>query len=273
MTGPLDERQSGARPVVLLAGPGPSSNIVFQYLAAAFSDGAVEVVVVMERPVARLTLARRRARRLGWGTVVGQVAFVTAALPWLRRSARERVRTILDASGLDASDIPVVRTVPSVNDPETAALLRDLDPAVVVVNGTRIISDATLSAVACPFINIHAGITPRYRGVHGGYWALVEGRPDLVGTTVHLVDTGIDTGGVLARAHFAPTPADSIATYPYHHLAGGLPLLVEQVERVLAGQTPGGDGAGNANGDAESRLRWHPTLWGYLWTRLRRRVK
>jgi len=255
--------------IVLLAGPGEATNIVYHYLAERFAD----VVVVMERPVSRITLARRRARRLGWATVAGQVAFITVVMPVLRRSSRRRVRDILTGSGLEVGDIPSVRPVVSVNDRATPLLLRELAPAVVVINGTRIIADSTLSAVSCPFINIHAGITPRYRGVHGGYWALAEGRPDLAGTTVHLVDTGIDTGGVLARAYFDATPADSIATYPYRHLADGLPLLAEQVGRVLSGEVLQGEPAGHAPHGDESRLRWHPTMWGYVWTRLRRRVR
>ena len=165
-------------------------------------------------------------------------------------------------------------------------MLRDLAPTVVVVLGTRIISPAVLAAVDCPFVNTHAGITPRYRGMHGGYWALTEGRPDLVGTTVHLVDAGIDTGAVLARTYFAPGPQDSIATYPYLHLASGLPALAEQVARLVAGggaeptsQAPvppssaTSDAPGLAPVPGESRLWWHPTLWGYLARRWRSGVR
>ena len=96
--------------------------------------------------------------------------------------------------------------------------------------------------------------------MHGGYWALADGHADQVGTTVHLVDPGIDTGGVLARATFGVTEEDTIATYPYLHLAAGLPLLADQIDRVLAGQkpTPLDEVAGG-----ESRLRLHPTLWEY----------
>jgi Formyl transferase len=254
--------------IVLLAGPGQPSHIVFHYLAARFAD----VVVVMEEPVPRVTLARRRARRLGWPAVIGQVAFVVVALPLLRRAGADRVGEILTGSGLDVSAVAAVHSVPSVNGPATAELLRQLEPTVVVVNGTRIIADSILTAVSCPFINIHAGITPRYRGVHGAYWALAEGRPDLVGTTVHLVDAGIDTGGVLARAYFAPGPTDTIATYPYRHLADGLPLLVEQIGHVVNGAELERAEPLPAD-DAGSQLRWHPTLWGYLWARLRRGVR
>ena len=169
---------------------------------------------------------------------------------------------------------------------ECIALLRDLAPAVVVVQGTRIISPAALAAVRCPFVNTHGGVTPRYRGVHGGYWALTEGRPDLVGTTVHLVDPGIDTGTVLARTHFTPGPQDSIATYFYLHLASGLPALAEQVARLVAGgraeptsQMPApptsatSESPGATPVQGNSRLWWHPTLWGYLARRWRAGVR
>jgi folate-dependent phosphoribosylglycinamide formyltransferase PurN len=254
--------------IVLLAGPGEPTAIVFHYLAARFDD----VVLVEEESVPRPTLAKRRARRLGWPTVVGQVAFVTVALPVLRWRSRRRAAALLARSDLRTDPVTPAHRVTSVNAPETIELLASLEPAVVVINGTRIIADAVLRSLTVPVLNIHAGITPRYRGVHGGYWALAEGRPDLAGTTVHLVDAGIDTGGVLDRAYFGPEPGDNFATYPYRHLADGLPLLAEQVGRVLGGGTlveagPGPDGA------EESQLRWHPTLWGYLWRRLRRGVR
>ncbi len=70
----------------------------------------------------------------------------------------------------------------------------------VLVVGTRIISRKVLVAVAAPFINYHDGITPKYRGIHGGYWASAQSDLANFGVTVHLVDPGIDTGEVLYQA-------------------------------------------------------------------------
>src|SRR5580698_2790709 len=134
-------------------------------------------------------------------------------------------------------------------------MLQQIDPEVVVVLGTRIIASAVLESVECPFVNLHAGITPRYRGLHGVYWALSEGRPDLAGTTVHVVDAGIDTGTVLGRAYVSAGPEDSIATYPYVGLVAGLPVLVDQVERLLA---EGRNGLGHP-GSTEPRAIRRPS--------------
>jgi folate-dependent phosphoribosylglycinamide formyltransferase PurN len=230
------------------------------------------VHAILERPPSRWHLARRRARRLGWPTVVGQALFVTVVMPGLGLVGRRRVRQIQQSQGLDVSPIDATPLdVRSVNDQATLHALHRLAPALVVVHGTRIISGAVLGGIDAPVLNLHAGITPRYRGVHGGYWALAEGRPELAGTTLHLVDEGIDTGGIVAQATFDVTRQDSIATYPTLHVACGLPLVVEAARAVLGGGAP--EVVPPLVGAEESQLRWHPTVWGYLATRIRNGVR
>jgi phosphoribosylglycinamide formyltransferase-1 len=252
--------------VVLLAGPGDNTEIVANFLAARVP----RLVVVMEDPASRLQMARRRARRMGRLAAAGQVLFVALVLPALRRRGTERREAILRAASVDSTPRVPEHRVPSVNDAHVVALLDSLRPAIVVVNGTRIIADRVLAPLDCPVINMHAGITPRYRGVHGGYWALAECHPEWVGTTVHLVDPGIDTGGILAQTTFAVTREDSFATYPYLHLVHGLPMLAIQVEKAMAGLTLAPILQPLAPGSA---LFSHPTLWGYFWSRWRRGVR
>ena len=251
--------------VVVLAPPCTATNIVTNALRAK----GIDATLVVERPVRGWRLAQRRAKHLGATTVAGQVLFRLAAVPMLERHAHCRIAEILAASSLDGEHVDPTVQIVSVNDPAAREVLTALDPTIVVVVGTRIIAPATLACVQVPFVNLHAGITPRYRGVHGGYWALAEGRPDLVGSTVHLVDAGIDTGTVLRQATFEVTDRDSFATYPLLHLAAGVPQLVEVVEEVLAGKPLLGHPP-LACGD--SRLWHHPTLWGYLSTRRRQHI-
>ena len=251
---------------MLLAGPGDATDIVANFLDAKVSD----LVVVVEDPPSRLHMARRRARRVGWLSVVGQVLFVAALQPVLRRQSARRRAAIRHATSVDAAHRAPSYRVPSVNGEEARELLASLRPTVVVVQGTRIIAARVLESLGCPVINMHAGITPRYRGVHGGYWALAEQHAEWVGTTVHLVDPGIDTGGILAQATFDVTGEDSIATYPDLHLVHGLPLLGAEVEKVLAGQRLEPKTTSLAPG---SGLYYHPTLWGYLLRRWRHGVR
>lgn len=251
--------------IVLLAGEDPSSNMVYHALVREFGG----VSVILEERGSRQELFRRRVKKLGIATALGQVLFVLLARPALRRSGARRIDAIKQDFGLDDSPIDgsVIR-VPSVNSPEARQSLQRLDPRVVVVNGTRIISPETLASTTAPFINMHAGITPLYRGVHGGYWALAEGRPDLAGTTVHLIDRGIDTGAVIAQATFSVIREDSFATYPYLHTAVGVPLLLDAIRQALGGQLA----ARKNPKKLPSALRTHPTLWGYLLRRITKGV-
>jgi methionyl-tRNA formyltransferase len=87
--------------------------------------------------------------------------------------------------------------------------------------------------------------------------------------TVHLVDAGIDTGGILAQATFRPGPDDSYATYPLLHLAHGLPLLIDAVAAALDGRLA----RRPSIADGPSRFRSHPTAWGHVWRRVARGVR
>jgi folate-dependent phosphoribosylglycinamide formyltransferase PurN len=253
--------------IALLGVSDPSTRIVYRALSDHFTD----VIVILEQRVPRRQLLLRRAQRLGVGRALGQALFVTGAVPVLRILSSSRVEEIKRRAGLDDRPLsaPIVR-VTSVNSDEARRTLKAVNPVVTVVNGTRIIDADTLSAVGSPLINVHAGITPSYRGVHGGYWALREGRPDLVGTTIHLIDEGIDTGEIVQQVFFDVTTRDSFATYPYLHLAAGIPALIEAVQKALEGtlitEVP-------ANDLPPSKLHYHPTLWEYLNGRVRQGVK
>jgi methionyl-tRNA formyltransferase len=266
VTAPLNP--SPAARVVLLGVPDRATAILANALRQQFG----EVTVLLEQPVSRGELIRRRLRRLGAARVLGQVVFLTLVAPLLRRAASARLRAISIEHGFD-DRLPAQTPTPfaSLNSAEARAALGGLEPDVVVINGTRILDGQTLGSVAAPFINLHAGITPQYRGVHGGYWALVDGRPDLAGATVHLVDTGIDTGPVLAQRLINVTPADSYATYPLLQLAAGLPDLVDAVATALRHEPL--QPVAMRDLHAPSRLRSHPTAREYLVNRLIKKVR
>ena len=249
--------------VVLLAGNGDSTWIVHNALRERFP---ISAVILEEEPPA-VEVLRRRARKLGWPTVAGQVAFILFAR-LTERFSKPRQGEILREHGLSRLRSSVAVThVNSANSAEVIEMLRALAPRVVVINGTRILSEEVLSCIDAPFINVHAGITPMYRGVHGCYWALASRDPAHAGVTVHLVDSGVDTGGVIAQAVVRPAADDSYHTYPFLQLAAGIPLLEEAIRAALAGQLRTIEVGG------ESRLYYHPTIWRYAANRVRLGVR
>ena len=49
-------------------------------------------------------------------------------------------------------------------------------------------------------INIHAGVSPYYRGTDCNFWSLFDDNPHLAGSTIHLLSRGLDNGPILYHA-------------------------------------------------------------------------
>ncbi len=242
--------------VVLLTGDHDIGRAAARGLSARFPS----LTVIVEHSVSRWSLLRRRIKRLGILHVIGQLGFMLFQRVQ-QQVVHARIAEIQSASGLTArwpADRALIR-VPSVNSPECIAHLNRLAPRVILVVGTRIISQKVLGTFDSPFVNYHAGITPKYRGAHGGYWAKVEHDDANFGVTVHLIDAGIDTGAVLYQARISPSANDNYSTYPYLQIAAALPLLERAARDAIAGPL-----APQAV-RLPSRRYSHPTLWGYLW--------
>ena len=250
--------------LAMLGGEGESTNIVANELRRRFGN----FPLILERRMPGLELARRRARRLGYWKVAGQVLFVVIAAHWLRLRSKSRIQEIQRLFGLDPTPVSSgVIPVSSVNSEECIRLLQACNPELVVVNGTRILSRRVLASTGARFLNMHAGIAPAFRGCHGAYWARATGRPELAGTTIHWVDEGIDTGGVVKQALIQFGVRDNFATYPYLQMAVGLPLLSQTVAEFFEGNVT--TSAVSGHEAAGSHLYHHPTLWSYAIGRLR----
>lgn len=238
-----------------------------QAIVNALADRFGEVTVIEETPESKKALLMRRARRQGWISVLGQLG--TMILIRLgKRFFAGRAERIAKESGLETKPRAgqAVISVPSANSPEFLAAIDRLKPAVILLAGCRLLSRHTLAAVSCPVLNYHAGITPKYRGMNGGYWALATGDAGNFGATVHLVDAGVDTGGVLYQARGRPGGGDNIALYALRLAAMSREICTKGVEDALEGRLA------PKNPDLPSKQWYHPTVWFYLRTGLTKGV-
>ena len=252
--------------IVLLAGKGQSTNIVFNSINKKFG---VYLAILEEKENTKIFL-KRRIKKLGFFTVIGQMFFqIFIAIP-LGLLSRKRQSEIINEKILDITDIPSekITNVTSVNSKATIKLLLDINPDIIVVNGTRIISKKVLSVINCKFINIHAGITPKYRGVHGTYWALVNNDVENSGVTVHFVDEGIDTGNIIDQITVLPTKQDNFSTYPLLQLSEGIKMLNKALENFYEKKLFAKDAK-----EMQSAIWYHPTLWKYIYYRIVRGIK
>lgn len=251
--------------VIVIIRPNLSSAILVNYLRSDISD----LVVVEERKPAIKRSLRMRILKMGLIKSIGQVLFV-AMYRMLRWASKKRLNEIMQKNNLskECYEDLVVQKVDSVNGPSFHAWLREQCPQVVIINGTRILSERTINLIKCPILNVHSGITPSYRGVHGGYWALYNNDPKNFGVTVHSVDKGVDTGSILSQRYITISKFDNVSTYPLLQHAAAMPCLKEIIKNILDGEK-----LYPISNAMESKQWFHPTAWTYLYSRFMHGIK
>ena len=239
-----------------MASDGESSRWVYNAIAKDFAITAA----IIEQPIAKKQLFKGRLKRIGFLKVTGQVLFSVLLVPFLKRKATARKAVLVQQYQLDDTDFNTATTtrIASVNDAVCQQLLQQLQPDIVIVNGTRIISKKILQSTNAIFINMHVGITPWYRGSHGGYWALYNNDVENFGITIHLVDTGVDTGAILNRVFATPTKADNFTTYPVLQVAEGIIVLPQVVQDLLTYNYKA------TNHSEKGKMYYQPTVWEYF---------
>lgn len=222
-TGPPEPRSR----VVVLMGPSAGSRYVFSRLAPE-----VDLVAVVQQERPRREVLRaifRRGKKLRRGYWFDRLLLGAYTKLHLKRSALAcpEYREVQGAATF-AADCPVHR-VESINDPSVIDLLKQTQPELVVVLGTSILKEPVLVAAPC-FVNLHVGITPMYRGAHGQLWAVLNRDFENIGTTLHFIDKGIDTGAILKQGRFPFEPAtDNLLTLLAKSSVTGATLLLDWI--------------------------------------------
>jgi len=222
--------------------------------------------VIIDPGEKRSKILRKRIKRIGLFSFLGQLLFRFLMVPILHRTSKHRKAELIKSytTNRTLEILPPFKNVANINSVEGNQTLKSLKPEAVVVVTRRIISKRTLNRIGVPFINIHDGIVPKYRGLFGAYWAMKNRDLENCGATVHLIDENLDTGPIIAQTNITDslTDDDNFVTYPIHQFASALPLLnralLDLSERKLTTHT---------NQMEVGEVRFIPTIWSYLHNR------
>jgi folate-dependent phosphoribosylglycinamide formyltransferase PurN len=242
--------------IILLASDCESSRWVYHALKEVVTIEAV----ILEQPVSKKELAKNRIKKIGIFPVMGQVLFSALIVPFLKIISKKRKAYLVSKYGLNSSPITGNKTynVGSVNEEGCLEAIHLLQPDIIVVNGTRIISKKVLQSTQAIFVNMHVGITPHYRGSHGGYWALRNKDVANFGTTIHLIDAGVDTGAVIKQVFIKPDKSDNFAIYPVLQAGAGIIALKEVLAAMVTGNYE------TMKHSEKGNMYFQPTLWQYV---------
>ena len=249
----------GKEKVVILGGKGESTKIIYHSIKNNFD---VEKVII-EDEQSKIKFLKYRINKLGIFTVLGQLIFNVLIINLLKIFFNTRIEDLQKKFNFNKKEIPKnkIIMVSSVNADYTRNLIKNVESKIIIVSGTRIIGKKTLNASACKFINIHAGITPKYRGVHGAYWALVNKDESHCGVTLHYVDKGVDTGVIIEQSLIKITNKDCFITYPIIQLNSGIHLLKKSLNKIINDKQINT----RISNNLPSSQFYHPTVSTYLY--------
>lgn len=171
---------------------------------------------------------RNRIPRLGLIKVADQALLVLYRLLVESRRDKKAAREFfsskpsqyIERKGIDILEVLDINSDPVIN------FIRTKAPQLVVVSGAPLLRECILEAADGRIINLHPGYAPQYRGRYGSFWPIYNKEPELVGTTIHFVDNGVDTGRILLQEKVKLNPDDTLRTLTYRQHKLGTELLV-----------------------------------------------
>ena len=120
-------------------------------------------------------------------------------------------------------------------DPELHERLRDLAPdAVAVVAYGKLLPPSLLEIPRLGFVNLHFSLLPAYRGAAPVQRALMDG-VETTGATIMVLTEGMDEGPLLEVAKEPVRPEDTAGTLGNRLAITGAALLVDTLQRYIAG--------------------------------------
>jgi len=158
-----------------------------------------------------------------------------------------------EMSGLPPDRVLVGRQL---REPDGRELLRSLDLDYIIgVHFPYIVPDEVLAIPRIGVLNLHPALLPYNRGWHTPSWAILDGTP--IGATLHFMDSGLDTGDIVAQIELDVRPEDTAHTL-YGRLVELEVELFRQAWPLLASGSPprlpqsAGEGSSHSRADLAS---------------------
>lgn len=180
--------------------------------------------------------------------LIGQAVFGAEVLKGLLTRGQEVVglfcprdkpgKTDLLKEAALAAGLPVFQPK-HMKDDEAYEMMVSLNPDLgVLAFVTDIVPPRIFNAPKLGSLCFHPSLLPKYRGISGINWAVINGEKK-TGLTVFWVDEGIDTGDILLQKEVAVGPKETTGELYYNKLFPlGVEAMLEAVELVQQGKAP-----------------------------------
>lgn len=225
--------------IIILTGNDLEHHYVTNALCEVIDVSAVFVDLGVNRRLGRsLTYYRRK-----YGLRRFPQRMFTRIINWIirdkkaRRKAMLRVLPAKESEAFHATSI--VRYVSGLNTDSVVAQIKELSPDIILVYGTRMISDRVLDIARLKSLNMHTGISPHYRGCACAFWPLFNNELHMLGATVHECVSKVDAGMIYAVGRARLQRDDDMHSVFARCVKVGAEMYVRVICDLLHGQLKG----------------------------------
>jgi phosphoribosylglycinamide formyltransferase 1 len=188
------------------------------------SETPLRVVVLVSGSGTNLQALLDAAADPSYGAAVVAVGADRDAIEGLARAERAGIPTFVhrvkDFETREAWDAALTASVASYR------------PGLVVSAGfMKLVGDSFLASYGGRFVNTHPALSPSFPGMHGPADALAYG-VKVTGCTLFVVDSGVDTGPIVAQAAVPVLEDDTAETLHERIKASERAMLVDAVGRI-----------------------------------------
>ena len=101
----------------------------------------------------------------------------------------------------ETQDVPkinlMITSKENLNDEKSASFIKELQPDIVVIFGIGMIREPLLSVLPHETLNLHLGLSPRYRGAATLFYPFYFLEPNWAGATFHYITDSPDAGSII----------------------------------------------------------------------------
>jgi hypothetical protein len=131
---------------------------------------------------------------------------------------------------LDENSIPYTIT-DKLNSSTTVDILKRISPDFIVLAGTGVVKKNIIEQASKAVLNCHSSMLPGFRGVNSEHFALLEGKPEFLGHTVHQVTEEIDAGEIyLSKSINYDKVIDNQFSLRYKNINKGVISLIQVIK-------------------------------------------
>jgi folate-dependent phosphoribosylglycinamide formyltransferase PurN len=218
----------GMQPILVMTG----NRLRHRYFAIEIGRAFSEALVVIERQPPE-----------AWGShVTSASGTMQSHFTHFSETEREFFQDHVESN----SELLKARTVLEINDGEindsdVLRKIREINPRLIAVLSTSLLSPDFIDSFSKhTIINLHAGLSPYYRGSGTNVFPFCNNELQYVGMTVHYLDAGIDSGDVILQGRPVFDHGDDTHTIGCKNVILGTRLMVQVIEAYLKKGPPKG---------------------------------